>query len=894
MPSAGPLPESRFSSWSPSPRSSAATSSRPLTDPPPQEDIVHPLSRPTSQTSFVDHHKDQSLEPILSKAHQPVPSTVSVPNREDPASVPPWPQRAPSSSSQLAFYSVSSPHDTSSVPSSPTTTSPALSSYRDMPSFPFLRRANSTTSIPVLPPFVDSTSSLSLFGPSRKLLADPLASASTSDLPSLGSFSRPRSPTPLSGPPAHAPSRTGRALDRGTSAAIGPKAGARLLASREAQRAVRDAELVAAAAAAGQGDDEFSIREQLASGMVRAASPEGLPPAVAPRNVGVAHTASGSSSERLVPRVPVPSLEKEDGHHRREEVRREKPSQESGEQGHHDDKTRAHGRDEGTPRQRPSTSSKAADKGYPSLSSPIRPPRRPPVAGLNAATADSGPSPSPRQRSSSTGSTASLSKDVVLSQLAEAVRREKKKSEMYQRECEQGEKEVRRLLVGVSLFVRAGADSLPSPAQLAEIAGNLEVLKEKCVGPLPFRPGQPPANSRAARFATSLAQQEQVIANLEAEIDELESELEMANDLDEEVRPFRLRPVSCAETDARRACRLRASTLSSSRRRPRSRRSRSRDPSSAPLTSTHFARPLALRPRRTDPPRSRSPSASLSPFAGASASSAASTRTSRRTTRSRVTRRCPSRRCPRGPRPSPVLPAQPTQGQPARASSASHARRPRSRPFPRPSQRASRPRAGPPRTEASRRAAVRRLLPPRPSSLPPSRGTCPSSCSPAAPRASRPRSSGRRRPWRACRVRASLAGAGRAASRTVSARTAASRGGRTPLRLCRARGTAMGARRGRGSGASRRACRGRCGCVRRASSSLSGSAHAGLMNRRLQSFRRTRPLRGRAALGRARHREARASSNGCRGAWLNSSRSFTGDSLCRFSSASVKARDARL
>ncbi|TNY18738.1 hypothetical protein DMC30DRAFT_39557 [Rhodotorula diobovata] len=467
MPSAGPLPESRFSSWSPSPRSSAATSSRPLTDPPPQEDIVHPLSRPTSQTSFVDH-----------------------PNREDPASVPPWPQRAPSSSSQLAFYSVSSPHDTSSVPSSPTTTSPALSSYRDMPSFPFLRRANSTTSIPVLPPFVDSTSSLSLFGPSRKLLADPLASASTSDLPSLGSFSRPRSPTPLSGPPAHAPSRTGRALDRGTSAAIGPKAGARLLASREAQRAVRDAELVAAAAAAGQGDDEFSIREQLASGMVRAASPEGLPPAVAPRNVGVAHTASGSSSERLVPRVPVPSLEKEDGHHRREEVRREKPSQESGEQGHHDDKTRAHGRDEGTPRQRPSTSSKAADKGYPSLSSPIRPPRRPPVAGLNAATADSGPSPSPRQRSSSTGSTASLSKDVVLSQLAEAVRREKKKSEMYQRECEQGEKE------------------------LAEIAGNLEVLKEK--------------------FATSLAQQEQVIANLEAEIDELESELEMANDLDEE------------------------------------------------------------------------------------------------------------------------------------------------------------------------------------------------------------------------------------------------------------------------------------------------------------------------------------------------------------------------
>jgi len=43
------------------------------------------------------------------------------------------------------------------------------------------------------------------------------------------------------------------------------------------------------------------------------------------------------------------------------------------------------------------------------------------------------------------------------------------------------------------------------------------------------------------RFATSLTQQEQIIANLETEIDELESELERANDLDEEVRPVHRR-----------------------------------------------------------------------------------------------------------------------------------------------------------------------------------------------------------------------------------------------------------------------------------------------------------------------------------------------------------------
>ncbi|KPV72988.1 uncharacterized protein RHOBADRAFT_55235 [Rhodotorula graminis WP1] len=437
-----PLPGSIFSSWTPSPTSSASSRRRASSDPPPQEaTTLGPLSSPSSPTSALDEqHLGRTLHPTFDAQHSR--STPSAADEHAPRSV--------------------SDHPPASSPTT-TTTPTSSSSYRDMP-FPFLRRANSVTSLPVLPPVVDSTSSLSLFpfAKSRKLLANPAAAASTSDLPSLSaspspSFdtpTRPRSPTPLSAPPATAaaaPTRPARALERGTSAAIGPKAGARLLASKEAQRAVRDAELVAATAAVG--GDELSIREQLAT--------PGQP--------------VGSSAERLVRRVPVPELV--DG-----AEPQSSPSHE-----------------DATPRRRRPSLPPAADDGRRPVASavtskdnvvsPTRSSRRPPVAGLNSG-AEPGRSTAPRQRSSSTGSTSSLSKDAVLGQLAEAVRREKKKSEMYQREFERGEQE------------------------LSEIALNLDVLKEK--------------------FATSLAQQEQVIANLETEIDELESELERANDLDEE------------------------------------------------------------------------------------------------------------------------------------------------------------------------------------------------------------------------------------------------------------------------------------------------------------------------------------------------------------------------
>ncbi|GAA5913212.1 hypothetical protein JCM8208_003235 [Rhodotorula glutinis] len=480
-----PLPGSMYSSWTPSPPSSASSHRRAFSDPPQEAAALGPLSSPTSPpTALDDHRLDRPPLPTLDA--QQSRSTSSTAGGQAPRSASDHPHPPP--------------FETASVPSSPTTTTTptSSSSYRDMPPFPFLRRrSNSVTSIPVLPPVVDSTSSLSLFpfAKSRKLLANPAASASTGDLPSLSvspspspSFetpTRPRSPTPLStSPTAAAPTRPTRALERGTSAAIGPKAGARFLASREAQRAVRDAELIAAAAA--DGGDEFSIREQFSSGMVGPAPDE-------QGEAGVRSTAgAGSSAERLVRRVPVPDLGEgtEPGQELGRRVRKERLSQES-------QKISSAG-DPAPSRRRPSlprvgdlvhqpATRPSATKG--DVVSPTRTPRRPPVAGLNSG-AEPGRTAAPRRRSSSTGSTSSLSKDVVLGQLAEAVRREKKKSEMYQRECEQGEKE------------------------LSEIARNLEVLKEK--------------------FATSLTQQEQIIANLETEIDELESELERANDLDEE------------------------------------------------------------------------------------------------------------------------------------------------------------------------------------------------------------------------------------------------------------------------------------------------------------------------------------------------------------------------
>ncbi|GAA6048726.1 hypothetical protein JCM3770_003930 [Rhodotorula araucariae] len=458
---------------SPSPAASASTSRY-------RTNSSDSPSRPTSPTSCADVALFRSLQ---ARNQSQSTSTFTTATSQDAR--PPHPASPPRSpgaqlSFPLTFHALFTPLETAPVPSSSSAFSNAR---RRMPSFPFLRRANSVTS---LHPEESASSSSSLFGPfpmSRKLLANPSASASTSDLPA---HDRPRPPTPLSASP---PRRPPRALERGATAALGPKAGARVLASQEAQLAHRDA---------GPIGGDFGIRARLHEENVTPAnahSPEKPPPPGLPaardRVSDGSRSGSGSSGRAALRRVPVPSFDDEPSvvASRKEQSIQELTHRASREE-------REHAADEDATRRRQASLSKASGAGLgspfsgegPSMLEP-RKPRRPPTAGLNKATQILGVGGS-RQRSSSTGSTASVSKDVVLGQLAEAVRREKKKAEMYERECEQGEKE------------------------LAEIAKNLDVLKEK--------------------FATSLAQQEQVISNLRAEIDELELELEHANELDAE------------------------------------------------------------------------------------------------------------------------------------------------------------------------------------------------------------------------------------------------------------------------------------------------------------------------------------------------------------------------
>ncbi|GAA5869241.1 hypothetical protein JCM8547_005175 [Rhodosporidiobolus lusitaniae] len=374
-----------------------------------------------------------------------------------------------------------------------------------MPSFPFLRRSASVTDIPIIPPAVPN-------GPSpnkRTFFSIPTAAASTNDLPNF--TSPPLSP---------GLSRPQPSMTRQSSAALGPKAGARFLASKEARRALRKAEEFGASTGGG----EFAIEEVvpfrpdggLSTVTGSAATevteiPAGQPqPQPKHDSSSGGRTRSGSTSNATskgVRRVPVPSVDeysfpttKASGNG----VRPEKSIQELTKRASQEDQQQ----NEEALEQRRASLSKASAAG---LSSPFVSPaapttleskkrRAPPVSGLNKTVLpevdEHGrqvPSmftpPHPRQRSASADSRASVSKDTVLSQLGEAIKRERKKADAYERETEQSE------------------------VELAEIERNLEVLKEK--------------------FATTLDQQQQVIDNLAAEIEEVEGELERVNDLDE-------------------------------------------------------------------------------------------------------------------------------------------------------------------------------------------------------------------------------------------------------------------------------------------------------------------------------------------------------------------------
>ncbi|BGP35827.1 hypothetical protein JCM10296v2_007679 [Rhodotorula toruloides] len=508
------------SAWSASTPESSPSSLRRTDSNSPVEEVVYPLTRPTSSTSLAQERLVPTLPQVLSNQRALYSSTsftTAVSSSDPPqlASRTPNHANSPSAyspsaaSDELAFHPNSSrpslphPPPLSPLPDSLSAlfAEPQLGHPASMPTF-FRRRSISVSDVPSF----SATRSNSFFGPftrsrSRKLVSNPSASASTSDLPLISSPLFPQPPRPLQlsnspdpfrySPPARSP------MERGMSVAIGPKAGARLLASQEAQRAMRKADEVIVTA----DGEEFSIRETVPwredGGMstVTGAQTEAKDERGRDRanSSSGAQSKSSSGTNHSIKRVPVPPLDPPESR-AADQPRREKSIHDLTRQASQEDElTKA---DEDAQRRRKASLSKAsgAGLGSPFAQSPAelfkRPHRRPPVAGLNSKAEPSSASNGGRSRRASTDSTASISKDEVLGQLADAIKKERKRAEAYKRECEQGE------------------------GELAEIDKNLDVLKEK--------------------FATSLEQQQQIIANLRAELDEVRHELDLSHELDEE------------------------------------------------------------------------------------------------------------------------------------------------------------------------------------------------------------------------------------------------------------------------------------------------------------------------------------------------------------------------
>lgn len=198
---------------------------------------------------------------------------------------------------------------------------------------------------------------------------------------------------------------------------------------------------------------------------------------------------------------------------------------------------------------------------------PLRkhPHRRPPISGLNRAMTSPEDSTSQgsrdvsysslRPRKVSAGSTASVSKDAVLDQLSDAIRRERRKAEAYRRERKQGQLEVSLPVDSGSAGIHADRFAL----QLDEIGRNLQVLREKYILDHSYKRNcslltRSPMFSR--RYSTILQRQEETIESLRSEIVEVKAELEWANDLDEEVRFISLRDASSRSNSLYRLTRL--------------------------------------------------------------------------------------------------------------------------------------------------------------------------------------------------------------------------------------------------------------------------------------------------------------------------------------------------
>ncbi|KWU45278.1 hypothetical protein RHOSPDRAFT_33224 [Rhodotorula sp. JG-1b] len=347
------------------------------------------------------------------------------------------------------------------------------------------------------------------------------------------SFPLPTQPTSPQRPVFQAKPSGG--LERGAMGAIGPKAGAQFLASQQPRRPTRQVNELEQFGDADERDYESVLRQQVVlhadvvSNAVDAQStsarlsgePSNAPVDKKPHE----RSTNPPTSQHPVHRVPVPRLvEPESEIHsprpvplqdRRmsiHDLTRQASEEEKLEDSDEADRrkeslSRASGAGLGSPfaAGAAAATAHATEQNVASTTAPIEPlrkhpHRRPPISGLNRAMTSPEDSTSQglrdvsysslRPRKVSAGSTASVSKDAVLDQLSDAIRRERRKAEAYRRERKQGQLE------------------------LDEIERNLQVLREK--------------------YWTISQRQEETIESLRSEIVEVKAELEWANDLDEE------------------------------------------------------------------------------------------------------------------------------------------------------------------------------------------------------------------------------------------------------------------------------------------------------------------------------------------------------------------------
>ncbi|GAA6059671.1 hypothetical protein JCM10212_000058 [Sporobolomyces blumeae] len=285
----------------------------------------------------------------------------------------------------------------------------------------------------------------------------------------------------------------GQTTTRYEGGAIGPAFGARLLSSREAREAMRHAGEV-------ETNESVSVRERLAlaggrGGPTRSLTSPGA--AAAPSHHDADDDETPTSTGQDLPkdqappspprpprRVPVPPLDGLVPQTTSPLSLRRDPILNASSPANSSSKTLPIAKED--------------EKGK---AGQVKDKKRkpPPIAGLNqhppssengleSSKLGSGGAAS-RRRADSAGSTASVTKDAVLNQFGEAIKKERRRAELFEGECDKAK------------------------AELQEIEQNLVVMREK--------------------FSTLLDQQELTIRNLEAEIEELETELATANDLDE-------------------------------------------------------------------------------------------------------------------------------------------------------------------------------------------------------------------------------------------------------------------------------------------------------------------------------------------------------------------------